>query len=110
MLITDVRSSSLKFFSFHWPTSVVCAPVDVPLVTEFNGHSFNLMDFANPNRNLVTEDSSYTYKINFFGGMKHETSGCPKTAAVCRVSKKGDKFNVLAPVSTQKLSGEFSVW
>jgi len=104
VLITDVKSRSLQFFSFHWQTSVVCSPVEVPLVTKFNGHSFNLKDFADPNKYLTTEDSSYTYKINFFGGIKHETNGCPKTAAVCRLSKKGDKINVLAPVSTQKLS------
>ena len=106
-LTTDVKSYSLRFFSFHWRTSVVCVPVAVPLVTEFNGVHFSLKQFSSNNENFVAEDILYKYTVNFFGGMKHESHGCPKTAAVCRTLKRGDEVRVLAPVSTQKLSGVY---
>ena len=105
-LITDVKTSSLRFFSFHWQTSIVCIPAFVPLVTKFNGILFSLKQFSKNNDSFSTHDKHYTYKINFFGGIKDGTSNCPKTAAVCRISKVGDEVNVLAPASKQRLSGE----
>ena len=106
ILLTDVKSHTIRTFSFHWQTSVVCVPVVVPLVTKFNGDSFSLKQFSKKNENFFTKDSDYTYEINFFGGIKNGKNDCPKTAAVCRIPKEGDGFQVLAPASTQKLSGK----
>ena len=109
VLITDVQSHSIRTFSFHWQTSVVCVPVIVPLVTEFNGDSFSLKQLSYKKETFFTEDKDYTYQINFFGGIKNGKNDCPKTAAVCRIPKKGDGFQVIAPASTQKLSGKFVI-
>ena len=45
--------------------------------------------------------------MNLLGGINNGPAGCPKTAAVCRKSKTADEVYVLAPASTQKLSGAY---
>lgn len=108
-LITDVQSHSLRFFAFHWRTSIVCTPVDVPLFTKFNGKDFSLKLFSQNSESFVAEDRHYIYTLNFYGGIKDGKNGCPKTAAVCRTSKTGDEVRVLAPASKQNISGKSKI-
>lgn len=104
-ITTDVHTYSLRFFAFYWQTNVVCIPVDVPLITQFNGKDFSLKSFSTDSETFVAEDTHYKYRLNFYGGIKDGLNGCPKTAAMCRISKVGDEVQVLAPSSKQKLSG-----
>eukprot|EP00794_Sanderia_malayensis_P000415 gene415-1051_t len=102
-IITDTQAVSSNYI-FHWKTSLACPTPSVDTNVVFNSKRVSLKNFMDKTGYLSAEDKKYTYVLSIGGGIKDGPSGCPKTAALCRTSKAGDRVDVLAPVSTQEVA------